>query len=103
MGRVIEDVQGEGDVYEGEKRLGEASYRITVYQKTETVKSFGPSGSREVDVLQQITGAVNVKLPLNDFDLLGKVLTLHLEDGRRWDFILGKHAAQNSGKGIYAP
>jgi len=104
MGRVIEEVQGEGEVYEGERRLGEASYDITVYQDTQTIKSFRPSGSREVDVLQRITGTVNVKPPLSNFDLLRKVLTLHLDDGRRWDFVLGKNdSALNSGKGLYKP
>jgi hypothetical protein len=29
---------------------------------------------------------IELKPPLDDFRLMGKTLTLHLEDGRVWDF-----------------
>lgn len=39
MGRVLEQVSGEGDVYEGENQLGQVSYDIAVYQKTMTANT----------------------------------------------------------------
>ncbi len=104
MGRVLEEARGVGDLYEGETRLGEATYRITVYQETQSVGSFGASGSQEIDLMKRISGDIDPAPPLDRFQIVGKVLTLHLENGRRWDFVIANHTAQNAGqKGLYKP
>lgn len=71
---------------------------------TQTVRTVGPTG-REIDGLQRITGVVNPKPPLDIFGLLTRdaMSTLHLEDGRRWEFAFkdnGGNAVNRSGRGF---
>jgi hypothetical protein len=108
MGRVVEQTSGDGEVYEGTQRLGRATYSIRVYQETQTVRTFGEN-VQQVDGIGRITGIVNPESPLSIFDLITRnaMLTLHLEDGRRWEFAFKNSdgdAVNTNGKlGLYKP
>jgi hypothetical protein len=41
MGRVLEQLSGVGEIFEGDHRRGTAHYTIRVYQKTHAVGGFG--------------------------------------------------------------
>ena len=102
-GRVLEQLSGVGELFEDGNRLGLARYAITVYQQTHTV-GFG-AGRHEVDGLQRISGVIDPEAPLSTVGLMLRdtKLSLHLEDGRWWDFAFTSNSgrAVNTGEGIY--
>lgn len=106
MGRTLETLQGVGKIFSADTEVGEMEYTLTVYQKTIDTGRGG-----EVDGLKTVEGVLTEVSGLTLFDMVGKPpFTLHLEDGRRWDFVLFRTelggnvgTAKNAGKGLYIP
>jgi len=100
---ILENVKGMGAVYHGEEFIRELGYDITVWQEW-----LHSSGAAPIEGLQEITGLVfDINSPIGVADLVdGRVLTLHLEDGRRLDFFIRNSDGEiaNSGPdGLYEP
>ena len=81
--KVLEQLSGDGTLYEGDKEVGPVSYDLTVYQKMIGVRTMTSDG--EVPGLKRIEGRID---GADCFDLMqrGAKVTLELEDGRRWNF-----------------
>ena len=76
----LEDLIGTGPIQlkDGEP-VGEAAYELSIYQEVHD------AGAEEVDGLRRIEGHVD---GLDNFGLMGKELTLQLEDRRFFDFFI---------------
>ena len=95
---LIDKLPGTGPVYdESGERVGEARYMLWVYQE---MKSAGTLQDPDAELpgLKDIRGRVE---GLDTFDLLGKTLTLHLEDGRHLDFLIENSGGDIAGSGDF--
>jgi len=86
----------------------DSRYNLVVSQDVHEVRPFGPGGASQVAGLKRIRGSF---IELDEGSHLRKLfgsdgpLTLHLEDGRRWDCLLKDTAgaAFSAGQGLYTP
>jgi len=84
--KPLENPQGVGEVYEGDKKLAKVSYKLRIEQEILTTEDF--KGVQDVEVMRSGTGSISVlegKINLLD---VGKILTLHMADGRKVRFII---------------
>jgi hypothetical protein len=82
--KPVEHLKGVGEVYEGNKKLARVSYELDIERIILTVEDF--QGSEEVEGGQSRTGSIKVlegQIGLLD---TGKMLILHLADGRKVEF-----------------
>ncbi len=97
--KLIEDLSGTGSVHADDgSHLGDRSYHVKVYQEMHD------AGDKEVAGLKIIEGWIDAGL--DDMALVGKPLTLRLEDGLRLDFFWSNSdgaIANRGGKGLYSP
>jgi hypothetical protein len=78
------NIQGIGEVYEGNQKRAKVRYDLSIEQKYKTAGDFGGSEVRNIG--QSGNGSIYVmEGKLNLFDE-GKILSLHIEDGRKQDF-----------------
>lgn len=102
-------LSGSGQILEENTWIADAKYEITILQEYLHPRTFG--GDQEpVEGHKIINGTILVNKGEKDL-VQGKVLTLVLDDGLRWDF-MGKtgdslkgqcKAIGAGGKGIYTP
>jgi hypothetical protein len=96
--RLIEQPADEGDVLQGQKRLGRVHYHLSIYQHFSEAPDGRVGGHLEAE------GHVT---PLDPFDLTSLTrrteLTLHLADGRCLEFTLADPSGtiRSTGRGIY--
>ncbi len=96
--KLIDELSGTGAVYdESGKRVGEARYMLWVYQEMKFAGTLQDPDA-ELPGLKDIKGRVE---NLDTFDLLGKTLTLHLEDGRHLDFLIENSGGDIAGSGDF--
>ena len=82
MGRVIEQLAGNGKVFSTGAQVAEVKYRITVFQKTVST-----GRGQEIDGLEEVTGTIGEISGMSLFEMIDQDdLVLHLSDGRRWEF-----------------
>lgn len=81
--KVIESPSGVGKVYKDSKELARVNYCLEVSQ--EFIENMSQDGQSTISSLKIITGQFKIVegmyIPID-----GAVLTLHLADGRKWDF-----------------
>ena len=80
---LIESLNGKGKVFEGKEFIADVSYVFRVYQNYSETKMLNGGSTRTKignDVEIQITPYSSVGA------LLGKCLTLQMDDGRKQDF-----------------
>jgi len=99
----IELLIGTGHVFEGPKEIATVHYRIEVFR--EKIQSPAFSGSKTVDGLIVILGAVNPVGASISVLFNKRALTLVFEDGRKMDFFVSNAIrgtiTNASGAGIY--
>ena len=82
--KPIENPQGTGEVYEGNKKLAKVRYELNIEQEILTTEDF--KGTQDVEGGQSRTGSIHV--------LEGRIappweiLTLHMADRRKVNFII---------------
>lgn len=95
---LIEELSGKGAVSKANGELvGDYPYVLAVYQEMHDTRS------GEVPGLKQVEGRVE---KIDTFGLLTEPLTLHIDDGRQFDFFIhdaNRSIADRGGKGIYQP
>ncbi len=100
--------RGTGDLYQSGKVVCKGiKYDVRVFQEMHEVRGFG-TGSSQVPGLKEIRGHFTETDGGFHFPSLmtsDGPLTLHLQDGRRWDCFLSNSdgTAVNQGDGIYTP
>jgi len=99
MQRLVEQPTDEGDVFEGDVRVGRVHYHLSVYQH------FSDAEDETVPASLEVEGRV---VPLDSLDLIerhrrGSELTLHLADGRALDFSMTDEEGRirSTGRGLY--
>ena len=99
MQRLIEQLTDEGDVFEGDVRVGRVHYHLSVYQH------FSDAEDETVPASLEVEGRV---VPLGGLDVIeqhrrGSELTLHLADGRALDFSMTDEEGRirSTGRGLY--
>ena len=99
MQRLVEQPTDEGDVFEGDVRVGRVHYHLSVYQH------FSDAEDETVPASLEVEGRV---VPLDGLDLVewhrrGSELTLHLADGRALDFSMTDEEGRirSTGRGLY--
>lgn len=99
MQRLIDQPTGDGEVFEGPRRLGRVHYHLSVYQQFSEVESESVPASLEVE------GRLT---PLDLFDLAElrhrrAELTLRLSDGRLLECLIADAAGaiRSTGRGLY--
>jgi hypothetical protein len=104
---VVENLTGRGRIIKDDNEIGEVEYQIKIIQKYSLVSSV--AGEEEIEGKREIKGRVAVIEGERNLSH-GEILTLVLEDGRRWDFfarggdpISGYIAINASGKGLVKP
>lgn len=103
--KTLETPSGIGEIYRDDMEIAKARYKLNVRQSFIVVSTH--DGEEEIPSLKEITGKISViDGERNLID--GSVLTLHLADGRKWQFfanrgdpISGSYSAVNtSGEGL---
>lgn len=99
MLRLVERVLGEGEIYRQGERLLKAGYELALYQ------DWSPQDGRLVAGHYEVDGHLLAAPDALD-SLLGThaPLTLHLDDGRRFDCYLLNHegaVTPADGRGLY--
>ena len=98
MTRRTGSLNGSGDVYEGTTRLGRARYEFSTFTEYLDARPSPP-----LEGMSQIEGYIR---PIDAMDLFrlatsDTTLTLHLEDGRRYDFFVEMDGrAHTTGRGL---
>ena len=99
MQRLIEQPADDGDVLEGQRRLGRVHYHLSVYQH------FSEAEGEAVPAFLEVEGHITA---LDHFDLAElhqrrTELTLRLADGRVLEFLIanGEGAIRSTGRGLY--
>jgi len=99
MQRLVEQPTDEGDVFEGDVRVGRVHYHLSVYQH------FSDAEDETVPASLEVEGRV---VPLDGLDVIerhrrGSELTLHLADGRALDFSMTDEEGRirSTGRGLY--
>ncbi len=89
MLRELETVSGEGKVYCHGEYMYPVRYRITVLQRMHTIKTYGSAPS-QIPGLMDIKGriAADKAALLHMVEQAEPPFTLHLQDGRRLDFLV---------------
>ncbi len=80
------NIQGEGEVYEGNQKRAKIRYDLSIEQEYPRTGTF--DSSQEVEGQQSRNGSIYVlegKINLLD---TGKMLTLHMDDGRKQEFLI---------------
>ncbi len=101
MLRLVERVLGEGDVYREGRVLVRAGYELALYQ--EWTASGGQLTPGHFEVEGHLLAAPDALEPLLG---VAACLTLHLDDGRRFDcYLLNQDGALTpaDGRGLYRP
>ena len=98
-----EVIFGSGTVYRSDGvRLAEVRYRLRSFQ--ESISAGGEMLSSGRQVIGEIEGFSAFDQFFDESDAAGRPLTLHMDDGRRWDFVFGPNGfALGSGKGLHQP
>jgi hypothetical protein len=85
--QVVEKPIGQGEVFDGNTRLAKVGYALVVVQESLVLKSL--SGDEIVPGIKDITGGITVVEGDKDLAMSEHgPLKLHLEDGRRWEFLI---------------
>jgi hypothetical protein len=104
--KIVETLSGTGKVYKDDKAIANVRYKLQIRQQF--ILTTSSSGEEEIPGLREITGQISVIE--GERNLVNrKVLTLHLVDGRTWQFyavsgdpITGMYSAVNaSGEGLH--
>ena len=82
--KILETPGGIGKVYQDDKELAKVEYCLTISQQLEN-KS--PTSQSAVPGHKEISGQFRI-LEGKYLSVDGKILTLHLADGRQWKFII---------------
>lgn len=82
MNPLIDELKGRGSLYQADTLICEVSYQIEVYQQFKPTKPGQPPAPRLQRIDCYIDGLIDF------YPLVGKELTLHLEDGRCLDCIV---------------
>lgn len=91
-----ERLSGVGTLYEGERLVGKVRYRI----HAESPKNAADPPGRSRGLLD----LVGSQMGFSQRELDAMVLTLHLEDGRRWDCVMITNGGDVKGDSlIYQP
>lgn len=96
--KILETPGGIGKVYQGDKELAKVEYNLTISRQLETNT---PTSQSAVPGHKEISGQFRI-LEGKYLSVDGKILTLHLADGRQWKFIivgidhLGMYTAANA-------
>jgi hypothetical protein len=103
MQRLVEQPSDEGDVLEGDTRLGRVHYHLSVYQHFSDGENDRVSPSLEVE--GHITAVDRVVLDLEELHRRRSELTLKLSDGRSLDFLIANAdgTIRSTGRGLYTP
>jgi hypothetical protein len=99
MQRLVEQPTDDGEVFEGDTRVGRVRYHLSVYQH------FSDAEDEAVPANFDVEGRIT---PLDGLDLIAlqpraAELTLHLADGRALDFSLTDEEGRirSTGRGLY--
>ena len=96
----VEELSGLGPIYVDATVLGTVLYQLVVGRPM--LRSRDGAGESRSDVRGYLTGDMQVLYPLFESQRLA---TLHLDDGRCWDFILQAPdgRASSAGRGLFRP
>jgi hypothetical protein len=81
--KILESPSGIGKVCKGDKELARVSYCLEVSQ--EIIEKMAQDGQSATSSMKIITGQFKI-IEGTYMAIDGAVLTLHLEDGRKWQF-----------------
>lgn len=83
--KILQTPIGMGKVYKDDKFIANVRYKLQIRQEFIVIKS--SSGEGEIPGLKEVTGQISV-IEGERFLKLRSVLTLHLDDGRKWKFLI---------------
>lgn len=89
--RVLESISGTGKVHEGERFIADVNYSIK-----EVEEVFSTGSSERITGQRTIFGIVESPLTELLISRVGERLTLHLQDGRAFDFAITRRQGKNS-------
>ena len=81
--RTIESPSGLGQVFSGEREIADVMYDLRVVQEFHITRGDSP----DIPGLRDTTGFLKV-IPGQKNFFEEESLTLHLDDGRKWDFLI---------------
>ncbi|MCU0239481.1 MAG: hypothetical protein MUC29_08570 [Pyrinomonadaceae bacterium] len=82
--KLVDELTGVGEVFENDSLLGNVNYHINIFQEMIKTQTFG-NNENEEEGLKEVVGKFSSD---NLWHLLGKNLTLVLEDGRKIRFFM---------------
>src|SRR5262245_30337730 len=100
MQRLVEQPSGDGEIFAGSMRLGNAHYHLSVYQH------FSGSEHQDVPANVEVEGHLRPKgVDVAELHRRGSELTLRLSDGRALDFsfIDTEGRLRSTGRQLYQP
>ncbi|HMD89018.1 MAG TPA: hypothetical protein VKF38_07635 [Anaerolineaceae bacterium] len=83
--KILETPGGFGKVYQDDKELAKVEYCLTISQQLN--ENSTPASQSTVPGHKEISGQFRI-LEGKYLSVDGKILTLHLADGRQWKFII---------------
>ena len=83
--KILETPGGVGKVYQDDKELAKVEYSLTISQSF--AENITQASQSAVPGLMEINGQFRI-LEGKYLSVDGKILTLHLADGRQWKFII---------------
>ncbi|OGO19969.1 MAG: hypothetical protein A2Z15_06485 [Chloroflexi bacterium RBG_16_50_11] len=80
------NIQGTGNVYEGNQKRAKVRYDLSIEQEYLIAEDFG--GSEVTKGGQSGSGIINVLEGKIELLNTGNILTLHMDDGRKQEFVI---------------